>query len=136
MHWLRESLGESAPHILGAYSSSVSSTCFDIRAGLLDQAVTRSWTATIGVSKVRASSVAYLETHGPTTTQAADGKVEMADLETCSKCGAAVADTYRHQRWHEKSDDELSSLQRTVRDLETSTKRSLQQFEAAVRRPH
>ena len=60
----------------------------------------------------------------------------MADLETCSKCGAAVADTYRHQRWHEKNDDELSSLQRTVRDLETSTKRSLQQFEAAVRRPH
>lgn len=60
----------------------------------------------------------------------------MADLETCSKCGAAVADKYRHQRWHEKNDDELSSLQRTVRDLETSTKRSLQQFEAAVRRPH
>ena len=63
-------------------------------------------------------------------------KVQMADLETCSKCGAAVADTYRHQRWHAKNDDELSSLQRTVRDLETSTKRSLQQFEAAVRRPH
>jgi hypothetical protein len=60
----------------------------------------------------------------------------MADLETCSKCGAAVADTYRHQHWHEKNDDQLSSLQRTVRDLETSTKRSLQQFEAAVRRPH
>ena len=59
----------------------------------------------------------------------------MADLETCSKCGAAVADTYRHQHWHEKNDDQLSSLQRTVRDLETSTKRSLQQFEAAVRRP-
>jgi len=60
----------------------------------------------------------------------------MADLETCSKCGAAVADTYRHQHWHEKNDDQLSSLQRTVRDLETSMKRSLQQFEAAVRRPH
>jgi hypothetical protein len=59
----------------------------------------------------------------------------MADLEMCSKCGAAVADAYRHQRWHEKSDDDLSSLQRTVRDLETSTKRSLQQFEAAARRP-
>jgi hypothetical protein len=56
----------------------------------------------------------------------------MADLDTCSKCGAAVADAYRHEHWH---DDELSSLQRTVRDLETSTKRSLQQFEAAVRRP-
>jgi hypothetical protein len=58
----------------------------------------------------------------------------MADLETCSKCGAAVVDSYRHQHWHEKSDDDLSSLQRALRDLETSTKRSLEQFEAAVRR--
>lgn len=58
----------------------------------------------------------------------------MADLETCSKCGASVADAYRHRRWHEKSDDDLSSLQRTVRDLETSTKRTLQQLEAAARR--
>ncbi len=59
----------------------------------------------------------------------------MADTETCSKCGAMVADAYRHDRWHEKSDDDLSSLQRTVRDLETSTKRTLQQLEAAARRP-
>ena len=55
----------------------------------------------------------------------------MTDLETCSKCGAAVADSYRHKNWHEKNDDELSSLKRVVRDLETSTKRSLQQFEAS-----
>ena len=41
---------------------------------------------------------------------------------------------YRHN-WHEKNDDELSSLKRVVRDLETSTKRSLQQFEAAVHHP-
>jgi hypothetical protein len=59
----------------------------------------------------------------------------MTDLETCSKCGAAVADSYRHKHWHDKNDDDLSSLKRVVRDLETSTKRSLQQFEAAVRRP-
>lgn len=59
----------------------------------------------------------------------------MPEVETCSKCGAAVADSYRHQHWHERYDDELSSLKRVVRDLETSTKRSLQQFEAAVRRP-
>jgi hypothetical protein len=59
----------------------------------------------------------------------------MAGLDTCSKCGAAVVDSFRHKQWHEKSDDELSSLKRVVRDLETSTKRSLQQFEAAVRRP-
>jgi hypothetical protein len=59
----------------------------------------------------------------------------MTDLETCSKCGAAVADSYRHKHWHEKNDDELSSLKRVVRDLETSTKRSLQQFEAAIHRP-
>jgi hypothetical protein len=58
----------------------------------------------------------------------------VSDLETCSKCGAAVADAYRHKHWHETNDDELSSLKRVVRDLETSTKRSLQQFEAAVRR--
>jgi len=58
----------------------------------------------------------------------------MADLETCSKCGAAVADSYRHRHWHEKHDDEVSSLKRVVRDFETSVKRSLQQFEAAVRR--
>jgi hypothetical protein len=59
----------------------------------------------------------------------------MAEPEACSKCGAAVADSYRHKHWHEKNDDELSSLKRVVRDLETSTKRSLQQFEAATRRP-
>ena len=70
----------------------------------------------------------------PTTTRAAEGEVAMADVETCSKCGAAVVDSYRHQRWHEKSDDDLSSLQRALRDLATSTKRSLEQFEAAVRR--
>ena len=60
-------------------------------------------------------------------------EAEMADLETCSKCGAAVADSYRHRHWHERTDDELSSLKRVVRDLETSTKRSLQQFETTVR---
>jgi hypothetical protein len=76
----------------------------------------------------------YVVTHGPTTTWAGDGEVELSDLETCSKCGAAVADSYRHQHWHEANDDVLSSLKRVVRDLETSTKRSLQQFEAAVRR--
>jgi hypothetical protein len=59
----------------------------------------------------------------------------MADLDACSKCGAAVADPYRHKTWHEKSDDDLTSLKRVLRDLETSTKRSLQQFEASVRRP-
>ena len=59
----------------------------------------------------------------------------MADPDACSKCGAAVVDRYRHDSWHEKNDDDLTSLQRALRDLETSTKRSLQQFEAAVRRP-
>ncbi len=59
----------------------------------------------------------------------------MADPQTCSKCGAVVGDSYRHQHWHAMHDDALSALQRTLRDLETSTKRSLQQFEAAVRRP-
>jgi hypothetical protein len=58
----------------------------------------------------------------------------MADLETCKKCGAAVADAYSHNRWHTLVDDGFTALQRTVRDLETSTKRSLQQFEAALRR--
>jgi hypothetical protein len=58
----------------------------------------------------------------------------MADLETCRKCGASVADAYLHGRWHGETDDALSSLQRTVRDLETSTKRSLEQFESAIRR--
>ena len=60
----------------------------------------------------------------------------MTDTETCSKCGAVVADSFRHGRWHEKSDDDLSSLQRAVRDLETSTKRSLQQLEADGRKQH
>jgi hypothetical protein len=59
----------------------------------------------------------------------------MADLETCSKCGAAVVDSFRHKGWHEKNDDDKTSLQRAVRDLETSTKRSLQQFESMVRHP-
>jgi ribosomal protein L37E len=74
------------------------------------------------------------ETHTADHDEGRRRETEMSDLETCSKCGAAVADSYRHNRWHEKSDDELSSLKRVVRDLETSTKRSLQQFEAAVRR--
>lgn len=60
----------------------------------------------------------------------------MAELETCRKCGAAVADSYLHKRWHGEVDDGLTALQRSLRDLETSTKRSLEQFEAAVRRPH
>ena len=59
----------------------------------------------------------------------------MADLETCSKCGAAVVDSYRHKRWHTENDDE-TALQRAFRDLESSTRRSLQEFEATVRRPH
>ena len=59
----------------------------------------------------------------------------MADLETCRKCGAAVADAYLHGRWHGEMDDARTAITRTVRDLETSTKRSLQQFEAALRKP-
>jgi hypothetical protein len=58
----------------------------------------------------------------------------MAELETCSKCGAAVVDSFRHQKWHGQTEDERTALQRVVRDLETSTKRSLQQFESMVRR--
>jgi hypothetical protein len=58
----------------------------------------------------------------------------MADLDTCHKCGAAVADAYLHKRWHGEIDERHTALQRAVRDLETSTKRSLQQFEAALRR--
>ena len=76
----------------------------------------------------------YLERTRPLHEAGRRGEVDMAELETCAKCGAGVADAYRHQHWHAKNDDVLSSLQRTVRDLETSTKRSLQQFEAAVRR--
>lgn len=58
----------------------------------------------------------------------------MTDLKTCSACGAAVADTIRHEHWHEINDDARTALQRAVRDLESSTKRSLQQFEAMLRR--
>jgi len=58
----------------------------------------------------------------------------MTDLQTCHTCGAAVADAYLHDRWHSEMDDARTALQRTVRDLETSTKRSLQQFEATLRR--
>ena len=58
----------------------------------------------------------------------------MAEQGTCSKCGAAVADAYLHHRWHGEIDDGIAALKRAVRDLETSTKRSLQQFEAALRR--
>jgi hypothetical protein len=57
----------------------------------------------------------------------------MADVGTCRTCGAAVADAYLHQKWHGDIEDGLSALRRALRDLETSTKRSLQQFEAALR---
>jgi hypothetical protein len=59
----------------------------------------------------------------------------MSEVQTCSKCGAGVVDPFRHDQWHKKDDDDRSALQRAVRDLETSTKRSLQQFDATLRRP-
>jgi hypothetical protein len=58
----------------------------------------------------------------------------MAEQETCRRCGATVGDAYLHDRWHGEITDALSALQRSLRDLETSTKRSLQQFEQALRR--
>jgi len=59
----------------------------------------------------------------------------VTDTRACSKCGAAVVDAYRHEQWHSHHDDATTSLQRALRDLETSTKRTLQAFEAMLRRP-
>ncbi len=54
--------------------------------------------------------------------------------ETCHKCGVIVGDMYRHRSWHEHHDDTQTALQRAIHDLASSTKRSLQAFEAAARR--
>jgi hypothetical protein len=58
----------------------------------------------------------------------------MSEARTCSTCGAAVVDAFRHDQWHKKNEDDRTALKRAVRDLETSTKRALQQLEAMLRR--